>query len=421
MGDREPAGATIAPAGLIRQLGLATVLVGVAALLIPAVGVAKVILESMGHGRPFDLSVYRGGALAVANGRALYQFEWHRFYRFTYPPFAALIFLPLAAGSLSLDAVVATALSCGALACALWRAGVLADRGDSARLLVLLVPLMVVTGPVAYTFSFGQINLVIAAMVITDLSLPDANRQKGLLVGLAAGLVLTPLIFIAYLLLSGRRRPAMVAVAAFAATVAVGFLVVPGDASAFWLHGLFLDPHRLGGIASVTNQSLTGALLRLSSRLRGIALPVCACVAAVGLLAACRASASGEELLGFVLAALTGLLFSPVSWVHQWALVLPALPYLALRRSWARVPALAMYAATDCYWALPAYHHYSHRWLTTLEGQLLASLYLWPALLILALAAWRAAAALRGRGADDRDAGPAAPVTSPPRGQMQQA
>ena len=49
------------------------------------------------------------------------------------------------------------------------------------------------------------------------------------MIGLAAGLKLTPAIFVAYLLVTGRRRAAATAAAAFAGTVAAGFAVLPAE------------------------------------------------------------------------------------------------------------------------------------------------------------------------------------------------
>ncbi len=58
------------------------------------------------------------------------------------------------------------------------------------------------------------------ALVTWDLCQPDGRRLKGAATGLAAGIKLVPLLFIVYLLLTGRPRQAAVAAGAFAATVA---------------------------------------------------------------------------------------------------------------------------------------------------------------------------------------------------------
>jgi hypothetical protein len=42
-----------------------------------------------------DLSVYAGGGAAVLHGSRLYQLRFAFGLRFTYPPFAAIVFAPL--------------------------------------------------------------------------------------------------------------------------------------------------------------------------------------------------------------------------------------------------------------------------------------------------------------------------------------
>ena len=60
---------------------------------------------------------------------------------------------------------------------------------------------------------------------------------------MAAGIKLVPLLFIPYLLRrrqdpAGRdRRPAT-----FAVTVGIGFIVLPGPSTSYWLSGYFVGP-----------------------------------------------------------------------------------------------------------------------------------------------------------------------------------
>jgi alpha-1,2-mannosyltransferase len=49
------------------------------------------------------------------------------------------------------------------------------------------------------TMFFGQINLILLALVVADLALPASCRLKGVGIGIAAGLKLTPLVFVPYL------------------------------------------------------------------------------------------------------------------------------------------------------------------------------------------------------------------------------
>jgi alpha-1,2-mannosyltransferase len=150
-------------------------------------------------------------------------------------------------------------------------------------------------------------------------------------IGIAAGLKLTPLIFVPYLLFSRRRRAACVTLGTFAATVIAGYALLPSDSRQYW-GGLFLDPSRVGGRYVPANQSLRGLILRLDPSFgSGRLLPIALIVGLTGIVLAVLASRRGDEAMGFSLCALTGLLVSPVSWTHHWTIAVPALPLAGLR------------------------------------------------------------------------------------------
>src|SRR6185312_10524653 len=88
--------------------------------------------------------------------------------------------------------------------------------------------------PVAMTLFFGQINLLLLALVVGDLALPDRIKGKGIGIGLAAGIKLTPLIFIPYLLFTRRARAAAVSTLTFAVTVGLGFALLPRASAVYW-------------------------------------------------------------------------------------------------------------------------------------------------------------------------------------------
>ena len=180
--------------------------------------------------------------------------------------------------------------------------------------------------PVWTTLRYGQIDIVIATLILYDLSRPEASRWKGAAIGLATGLKLTPAIFILYLLLRRSYRAAAVALTVFAATVLVGFVVVPRDSGEFW-GGAFIDPRRVGRIENAANQTLRGAVARLlhSTNVEFWWLLIAAFVGVGGMLLAARAGRRGDDVQGFSVCALTGLLISPISWSHHWVLAIAAL------------------------------------------------------------------------------------------------
>jgi alpha-1,2-mannosyltransferase len=277
--------------------------------------------------RFFDLRVYRGAAHLVLHGTPLYTTPVLRGFGFTYPPIAALLFTPLNAMPVGVDEVLVGAVNVIALV-ALLR---LAPRIATGRVvkwsaIALAAAAAFWLEPVTTTIGYGQINLVIAALVVYDLSRPDGARAKGAAIGLAAGLKLTPLAFVPYLWLTGRRRAAGVALGVFAATAAVGFALLPSDSAKYW-GGKVFDTARIGPLGDHANQSLQGAVARLTGA-SGVGagwLVVIALIGLAGLWAAVQAGRRGDEVRGFSLCVIAGLLVSPVSWTHHWAIAVPVL------------------------------------------------------------------------------------------------
>jgi alpha-1,2-mannosyltransferase len=293
----------------------------------------------------FDLKVYRGAAQLILGGGQLYSGPIWRWAPFTYPPFAAIVLTPLALLPLALDELIVTVLGVLALFAVLSLALRLPScdgpgRAPGKRWRSPLVPVAVAAAlwlePITATLGYGQINLLIALLVVGDLSRREGAKSKGALIGLAAGLKLTPLIFVPYLLFSRRRRAAAVALGTFASTIALAYAVLPGDSQQFW-GGLFLDSRRVGGSFIPANQSLRGLILRLDpSFAGGWVLAIAAFVGILGVALAVLASRRGDEAMGFSLCVIAGLLVSPVSWTHHWTLAVPALLLLGVRVARAR-------------------------------------------------------------------------------------
>jgi alpha-1,2-mannosyltransferase len=185
--------------------------------------------------------------------------------------------------------------------------------------------------PVRTALGYGQVDILVALAVLYDLTRPDTSRHKGAAIGLAAGLKLTPAIFVVYLLITRRYRAAATATAVFAGTVAVGFAVLPASSVWYWA-GRFANPGRVSQIQDPENQSLLGALARTmhTADVLPVGLPLAAVVAVAGLALAAAAARRGDEALGFSLCAITGLLVSPISWTHHWVIAIPALPVAGL-------------------------------------------------------------------------------------------
>ena len=211
------------------------------------------------HDRPAGLPRGRRGRL---RGAPLYDGGVLLDLPFVYPPFAALVFVPLTVLPLPVLKIAWTVIGVALLVFVVRRsAAVLGRRLDPAAT-ALLVAVVLALDPVRTTFYLGQINVVLLALVLADLTGRPESRLRGVGVGIAAALKLTPLLFVAYLLLIGRWRAAATAVATFAAAVGLGFLLDPADSTVYWLRGTFTAADRISPVAGLSNHALAGLLAR---------------------------------------------------------------------------------------------------------------------------------------------------------------
>lgn len=306
------------------------------------------------HAQMADILVYRAeGAAAATGGGDLYGFtvtEWQL--PATYPPFAALLFipttwLPLPAlktvfllGNIALTAALVH-FSCR-----------LTGLTSTPARTCLLTSGALWLEPVFQTVLFGQINLALAALILWDLTRPAGARGKGVALGVAAGIKLTPAVFIVYLFLTGRRREAAYATAGFAGTVALGAAVLPYASGEFWTRRLY-ETGRVGKAWIVDNQSLQGLIARaLHTAEPGLlwAVPA-AVVGAAGLWAAARTARTPAH--GIVLTALTALLVSPISWSHHWVWCVPLFAVLWAEGHRRTTLALALVFTARSMWLVP--------------------------------------------------------------------
>jgi alpha-1,2-mannosyltransferase len=327
-----------APAGHVKHnMRRATVLVGLAVLagyLLPG-------LSDPGARWPlWDARVYWWAGRQASRHAALYAPGGP--YNFTYPPFAASLFRLGAAAPEGWLAAVVTAGSIGALVALCWQALGAAGVRRKPETVFVVAALALLTWPVDYTLHLGEVNLIVAALAGADLlAQRDGGRWQGVATGLAAGIKLTPLIFVVYLLLTRRIRAAVTAAATFAATIIAGAILLPVQSRVFWLDGAFADPSRVGNPANPSNQSLSGAIARLAGGLAGVRgwwLAAALLTGLAGIAVAAWAHRRGHRLAGVVCCAVTGLLVSPFSWSHHWVWAVPLLIGLVTtawrRRSW---------------------------------------------------------------------------------------
>lgn len=319
--------------------------------------------------RLIDLAVYRTGAGDLWHGRSVYT-ERDGALPFTYPPFAAVLFVPWYA----VGKVVA---------------GLVAILGNIAlywlfvTLWIRRLPLpprhrwwVYVAGagmtPVWHTVGTGQVNLLLACLFMLDAWVVPP-RHRGYLVGVITGIKLIPGVYVLWFVM--RREWGAVGRSALglAATIAVGALAAPHDSWHYWTK-LVYDSNHVPSIGYVSNQSLNGVLIRavgsvspptaayLLLAAASVALAAYACWrelrASTGPAdSAGSAGAAGvvgeHEVTALVALAMAGLLASPVSWAHHWVWLLPAAVVLGLRRHWVPAVYLVAVMAAAPFWWMP--------------------------------------------------------------------
>jgi alpha-1,2-mannosyltransferase len=278
----------------------------------------------------WDVDVYWWGGRQALRDASLYAAHDPR--SFTYPPFAAVVFGLISGWPEIVLKITMIALSITALAVL---AQVSARSAGFARpeAAFAITGLALLTQPVAYTLHLGEINLILVGVIAADLlRRHEGAWWSGVATGVAAGIKLTPLIFVAYLLVTRRIQAAGAAVLAFAGTLAAGWVVLPGQSRSFWLYGVFGDQSRIGNSYNPANQSLAGMMARLGGGLpavRGWWIAAAAIVGLGGLIVSAALHRSGQRLAGRSCCGLTGVLVSPMSWTHHWVWVIPLLVAMA--------------------------------------------------------------------------------------------
>ncbi|UQA95431.1 glycosyltransferase 87 family protein [Streptomyces halobius] len=356
--------------------------------------------QRLAHVTMIDLMVYRAEGWTARNGEDLYDMvATSAHLPNTYPPFAALLFTPLTLVGVPTMRTLATAGNLLLLVTLVHLSLRLVGRPrrlPRPAAALALSALLVWCEPVWTTLRYGQINLLLAVLVLWDLTRKDTNRWAGIGIGIAAGIKLTPALFAVFLALAGAvragqriragagvraswnpwLRQAAVAIAAFLGTAALSALVLPRDAHRFWTEIVFAAD-RVGEVEITANQSLRGALARLlHTHDPGTAwLVVAGPTAVLGLTLAVRSLLRGVgappaegpgRAWAAVACAATALLVSPVSWSHHWVWSVPMLILLgsealrhtgsAARHWWTTTVTMGLLFCSFALWWVP------HRW-----------------------------------------------------------
>ena len=278
-----------------------------------------------------DLQVYRAGGEHLLAGTPLYDGGVLLDLPFVYPPFAAIVFVPLTVLPLPVLKFGWTVVGVALVVFVVRRSAALVGMRAGLAVTALLVVVLLALDPIRTTFYLGQINVVLLAVVLADVTGRPA-RWRGVGVGLAAAVKLTPLVFVVYLLMTGRIRAAVTAMATFAAAVGLGFLVASAESVRYWLQGTFAAADRISPVASTTNHSLDGLLARAGAP-GWVGLAATAALGVAGLVVAVLAHRRGRPLLGVTVCGLLSAAVAPFAWSHHFVWFGPLVVLLA-HRAW---------------------------------------------------------------------------------------
>ncbi|PRC46575.1 alpha-(1-2)-phosphatidylinositol mannosyltransferase, partial [Mycobacterium sp. ITM-2017-0098] len=167
-----------------------------------------------------DIDVYRMGGRAWLDNRSLYadgvmfQTRGGLELPFTYPPLAAVAFSPFALLSLEAASIAITATTLILLVVStvilLTRLDVWPTTGVTGEpawvrrcwlAAAIVAPAVTFLEPLRSNFDFGQINVVLMTLVIADCVPRRTPWPRGVLLGIAIALKLTPAVFLLYFLL----------------------------------------------------------------------------------------------------------------------------------------------------------------------------------------------------------------------------
>lgn len=369
-------------------------------------------------GRHIDLEVYRFGVEAWLSGGNPYgplpETSGHIALPFIYPPFAAILMVPLTVVPWVVSWVallVLSTLSLGGtlflVARRLWPSG---GRGGALSVASIALPLAMAVEPgksidfdhaaaggppfglepILQTIQFGQINLLLMALVALDCLVARPRWPRGMLIGIAAAIKLTPAVFVLYFLLRRDYRAAITAAVSGAVATAIGFALAPSASLTFWLD------NPAGGVSGspfFSNQTFQAVLVRMG--IDGTARTACWVLLSAGLLAlAWPVIRRGPAPLALIATAGVGLLISPTSWSHHWVWVAPAL-LVAVATAWrtrsatwitVAITSALVFVIAPHQWILPRSGDSELHW-SALQ-QFVASTYVWYTVIMFVLMWW---------------------------------
>ncbi|MGH7498920.1 MAG: glycosyltransferase family 87 protein [Gemmatimonadales bacterium] len=239
-----------------------------------AVGLALAVPQGLHQHVGQDFHVFWQAGRNFATGAPLYHGYLPGARQFKYPPFAALVFTPLALFSLPVAAVLFSLLNLGLWAAAVYLTRDIVERTfpDRNRSRLPLILAILLTAQF-FLDNFHHVQMNGVTFVLTLLGIRGYLRGQHLPAAIsivaATALKITPIFFVAWLVIRGRRRAALAVFPLALACVLVPLLLrgpSRGAAELVEYYHTFLEGHQHGEVGSYTAGQNIAALVSRMTR-----------------------------------------------------------------------------------------------------------------------------------------------------------
>lgn len=299
-------------------------LVAVVAILFAARGMVSGWRLGLSYETAWDLDIYVRAIERMDAGVSIYDWVNDFGMGFTYPPFAALLMAPLTWASQVVVTKIWLIASIIAAALIVLLLRIASGRMNRSAWGVAIaagsVGAFLGTSTVQDNLISGQVNLFLGVLLVLDVGQFVPRRFRGVLVGLAAAIKLTPLIVVVWYVLTGQWRAASTALGVFIAAAALGFALLPSDAHDFWARAV-RDTSRVGPLDLPGNASLTGTLAKagVDGTVQTVLwLGVGGLIVLVAFWQAERSRRIGDPAAAAIILGCAAVVASPISWpAHQ--------------------------------------------------------------------------------------------------------
>lgn len=345
--------------GSTRPSFLPPALAGVVGVLGLVIATITTAIQVMSTDFPIDMVIYREGVRAFMAGGEVYSVPMMAgdiALPFIYPPFGALVMVPLAgdwfshamAGDIMIvlsNLLIGLVVLLLAFALNRQRSNPFVSS-DVIAAASLIWGIVLIFEPVRLNNGFAQINIIIMVLVALDL-IPRKRLKwlpQGWLIGVAAAIKITPLAMLLYFLVRKEIKP--IITAAISAIIATLIAAAVRWDVAWEYFSVKLLSMGTGGDFGVqtayqSNSSIKGAIERLYTSQEGmetastitniiwLCLAIITVVLGGWLMVALMKR--GLNIEAWMINAFIMLLISPVSWSHHWVWVAIAIPVLLYR------------------------------------------------------------------------------------------